>query len=712
MSLASQYPIETRDLVRRIKAAHVAVGLSILAGGPWMLYFLFTGQLRSLVYTLISLTPYLVIVFLFMRGHHYIARILWLFVASLINFYASLISGTATSPEIYFFALLAFPFLVFSWEHERRTMLIVGTLMAVVSGAALAADYFTVQIPFLPKLSGATAASDAANVMTEFFIRVTVAVILLAELGYFAYLTRQSNIEAAEALERAQDASRAKGEFLANMSHEIRTPMNGLIGMLEVLESMGVDERQAPTVGTIRNSAFSLLRIIDDILDASKIEAGKLDVDLRDTELVPVVEGVALTLRPLADDSDVKLRLFIDPDVPEWIKSDAGRLRQILLNLLSNAIKFSARRLTHRSGEVRLHVTKEPDGAVLFHLQDNGIGMDDDLKSRLFQPFSQGDASTKMHVAGTGLGLVITKNLVELLGGNITVNSQVNQGTEIKVTLPGQGGKGAKQLADISGLNVVCFSLSDINIDDGLRHMLEASEAKAYFIESVEKLAHIKFDTPPVVMLPTKDKLLGDEVQRTVSRLVPDCRFLRVSADRSEPTGYLSPDKYVLPIYPLMLSELLNAISLLGGRTAPPRDISADRKPTSALQQSHRDTNILVVEDNEINQIVMGKQLDILGFQYEIAPNGEEGLKLWQTGAYDLVLTDCHMPLLDGFGLTAKIREIETNEAREPSPIIAITANALDGEAERCIAAGMDGYLAKPVELDALRAKLREFLPN
>lgn len=708
MQTTSQNPVETRDLIRRIKAAHVAVGLSILAGGPWMLYFLFTGQVRSLIYTFVSLSPYFFIVLLFMRGHHYVARLLWLFIATLVNFTLTIVGGNQTSPEIYFFALLAFPFLVFSWEHERRTMLVVGVLMACISMVGLAADYFEFNEMILPNLSVTSAASPEMNAQTDFFIRLTVAVILLAELGYFAYLTRQSNLEAAEALVQAQSASRAKGEFLANMSHEIRTPMNGLIGMLEVLESMGVNERQAPTVGTIRNSAFSLLRIIDDILDASKIEAGKLDVELRDIELVPVVEGVALTLRPLADETDVKLRLFIDPDVPEWIKSDSGRLRQVLLNLLSNAVKFSSRRLTNRAGEVRLHVTNGPDDTVLLHLSDNGIGMDDDLKTRLFQPFSQGDASTKMHVSGTGLGLVITKNLVELLGGKITVESQANQGTEVKVFLPGKGGKGPRHLADVSGLDVACFSLADINIEDGLRHMLEASDANVRIIDSVDKLAHIRFNNPPVILLPTKDKLLGDEVQRTVERLVPGSRFLRFSADRSVRLGHQPPNVYTIPIYPLMLSEMLEAIALLGGRIAAPEPPKPDvAKPEEVAQ---RDTRILVVEDNEINQIVMGKQLDILGFPHDIAPNGEEGLKLWRSGDYDLVLTDCHMPKLDGFGLTAEIRAIEAAEARQPSPIIAITANALDGEAERCIAAGMDGYLAKPVELESLRAKLREFL--
>ena len=710
MQATLSHPVETRDLIRRIKAAHVAVGLSILAGGPWMLYFLFTGQVQSLIYTFASLSPYFLIVVLFMRGHHYIARLLWLFVATMVNFVVTLLGGNETSPEIYFFALLAFPFLVFSWEHERRTMLVVGAFMTVISAVGLAADYFALNEMILPNFSVTSAASEQTNAQTDFFIRLTVAVILLAELGYFAYLTRQSNLEAAEALVQAQAASRAKGEFLANMSHEIRTPMNGLIGMLEVLESMGVDERQAPTVGTIRNSAFSLLRIIDDILDASKIEAGKLDVELRDTELVPVVEGVALTLRPLADETGVKLRLFIDPDVPEWIKSDAGRLRQVLLNLLSNAVKFSSRRLTNRPGEVRLHVAKSGDDSVLLHLRDNGIGMDDDLKTRLFQPFSQGDASTKMHVSGTGLGLVITKNLVELLGGEISVDSQSNQGTEVKVYLPAGGGNGPGNLADVSGLDVAVFSLSDINIEDGLRHMLELSAANIHVIESVDRLAHVKFNNPPVILLPTKDKLLGDEVQRTVERLLPGSRFLRFTPDRSQQLGHQPPNVYTIAIYPLMLSEMLEAIALLADRVAPKIARQPDTPKPEPIAQ--RDTRILVVEDNEINQIVMGKQLDILGFPHEIAPNGEEGLKLWRSGNYDLVLTDCHMPKLDGFGLTAEIRAIEAAEALQPSPIIAITANALDGEAERCIAAGMDGYLAKPVELESLRAKLREFLSS
>ncbi|CUH69341.1 Sensor kinase protein RcsC [Thalassovita autumnalis] len=705
-------PALTRDLIRRIKAAYVAVGLSIFAGVPWLIYFLWNGMYASVVYTLISLAPYFVIVLLFWRGYHYLGRVFWLLVASLVSFLTALAGGDHASPEVYFFALLAFPFLVFSWERERRTMIVIGAYLIVLALLALGSDFLGLSELLLPNLPSQPQANTAAqNAQTDFFIRMTVAIILMAELGYFAYLTRQSNTEAANALIQAQQASRAKGEFLANMSHEIRTPMNGLIGMLEVLESMGVDERQAPTVGTIRNSAFSLLRIIDDILDASKIEAGKLDVELNRTELLPVIEGVAQTLRPLADDSDVRLRLFIDPRIPHWVISDSGRLRQILLNLASNAIKFSSRRLTNRDGEVFFRVTKVGDNRVEFRLSDNGIGMDDSMKDRLFQPFSQAEGASKMHISGTGLGLVITKNLVELLGGKINVDSQPGIGTEITVTLPLRKADGPSRLPDITDTEIVCFSLSDINIDDGLRKMLQRSGAKIDFVNSVEQLSRLRFAQTPIIILPTDDVVLGNEVQRTVERMLPGTKFLRFTSDRSARYGLTHPDSYLVQIFPLMLSDLLLAIATLAGRQTV-EEPTPTQPPVEPAPEAAGTTRILVVEDNEINQVVLSKQLEIIGFPHDIASNGAEGLKRWRSGDFHLVLTDCHMPIMDGFELTAEIRETEKSLQMPPTPIIAITANALEGEAERCLQAGMDGYLAKPIELNALRQKLIEVMAS
>lgn len=699
------------DLDRRIKAAYAAVGLSIFAGVPWLLYFLWNGSYYAMGLTLASLSPYLLVVALFYWGKHYAGRVLWLLFAATSNCLVSLVSVPGSSPEIYGFALLAFPFLVLSWERERTTMVIVGGYIAALSALGLSADFFGLQQIIAPDAAAKaleTAPQDAAR--SEFYVRVTTAVILLVELAYFAYLTRQSNAEAANALVQAQEASKAKSEFLANMSHEIRTPMNGLIGMLEVLESMGVDERQAPTVGTIRNSAFSLLRIIDDILDASKIEAGKLDVDLTKTELVPVIEGVAQTLRPLADDSDVRLRMFIDPRIPAWVLSDSGRLRQVLLNLMSNAIKFSSRRLTGREGSVVFRVEQRSNNTVRFKISDNGIGMDDDLKQRLFQPFSQGVASSQMQVTGTGLGLVITKNLVELLGGEVEVNSVHGRGTEITVNLPLRPVDGPQRLADVTDVQVACFSFSDIDIDEGLRRMLERSGAEVQFVNSVDQLSNLQFSGPQVIILPTDDRVLAEEVKRTVERLLPNARFLRFTSDRSARLGMVSANDFQVQILPLLMSDLLLGISTLAGRTD-----DSDRPAPATLRvvdpvRAAEDTRVLVVEDNEINQIVLSKQLDILGFPHEIANNGKDGLLRWKEGRFDLILTDCHMPLMDGFELTAAVRDTEQSLAIPPIPIVAITANALEGEAERCLQAGMDGYLAKPIELNALRQKLSEIL--
>lgn len=701
-----------RDMKRRLRATYVAIALYIVSGIFWFTSFALSGKAVEAGFTALSLSPYLIVIPLLIVGKHLIARMMWLIYMSVFFFVMALIAPPSANPGLHFYTLLAFPLLVFSWEIERKSLIFATSFVAVLAVLTLGEEPLQ-----LRELLGMPAAYDTTlPPVTEspgqvFWSRVTVGIILLVQMASFAYLTQQSNADVALALAQARQAGKAKGAFLANMSHEIRTPMNGMIGMLEVLENIGINERQAPTVGTIRNSAFALLRIIDDILDASKIEAGKLDIRQEPAEFLPIVEGVVQTVRPLADDTDVKLRLFIDPALPAWIVSDAGRLRQILLNLTSNALKFSSRQLTHRDGEVMIRITPNGKDKVCFRISDNGIGMDQSLKDRLFQPFSQGDNAGKLHIAGTGLGLVITKNLIELLGGTIAVDSATNEGTDILVTLPLVKAEGESRLADISGLDLICFTLGDININDGLRDILERSGAQTAFVNSIEALRGFTHKAYPIVLIPTDDTILADEVQRAATRLLPGCKVLRFSSDRTARFGSLSPNCYQVQIQPMLLSDLMRGIATLAGRDMPKHGQTTNQTAIPSTTLTQQNARILVVEDNEINRIVLSKQLDMLGFSHELALNGAEGLSRWQSGRFDLILTDCHMPVLDGFELTAKIRDTENVRNLSKIPIIAITANAMEGEAERCISAGMDGYLAKPIELNSLRQKLAEILP-
>ncbi|SHM68769.1 PAS domain S-box-containing protein [Duganella sacchari] len=401
---------------------------------------------------------------------------------------------------------------------------------------------------------------------------------------------------------RERRTAQAKSQFLATMSHEIRTPMNGVICMIDLLARSALKPHQLAMADLIRDSASSLLGIIDDILDFSKIEAGRLDTENEPIAVADVVETVCAMLSCLAKKQGVELTLFTDPAIPRLVLGDQLRLRQVLINLINNAIKFSAG--AGNAGHVAVRamlVASEPGRATVeFQVVDNGIGMTQDTISRLFVAFSQADSSTTRRFGGTGLGLAISHRLVELMGGAITVYSAPGKGATFSVRLP--------------------FALSP-----------------------------------------------NQETGRDPQDMDAD----RMSVDAN----------------------------VLEPRQAPSRE------------QARREGRlILVAEDNHLNQMVIEQQLTLLGFAADLTANGEQALARWRSGDYALLLTDLNMPAMDGYQLTAAIRTAESPE--RPIPIVALTANALKGERERCKAAGMNDYLSKPASLAALQNMLESWLPK
>ena len=701
-----------RQLDRRIRASRFAVTAMLIASFPWLAYFTYLQDFERLSIVLMGMAGPVVGLILFWTGRHYLARVLTL-AALVISFaIAACYFGGSGSPDLLFVVLLALPFVFFSRRYE---WFMLTASVALTFGTAVfifASDLLGLRDLFFSSPPRPLEAPE----LHSFGLKLTVAILITLEIGYFAWITEQATVASERALQNSDAAVRAKGAFLANMSHEIRTPMNGMMGMIEVLETTDLNARQTRVVGTIRNSASALLRIINDILDASKIEAGKLDVENAKVELRPLVEGIAQTMQTTADEADVRIRLLIDPDLPEWIMMDSGRLRQVLLNLLSNGVKYSSKRLTGRQGEVQVLAEQRPEGTLRFCITDNGVGMDPDFMARLFEPFLQAEASASRLVGGTGLGLVITRSLIELMRGHISVDSTPDRGTIVTVDLPLDPVKGPSRMPDLSGLDVICFDLLDQAARDGMERLLTKAGARVRFVRVVEDLARPDERGPaaPIILMPTTSDAQSLALRTAATAQIPDAKFVRFSSSRSARYGLQDPDCYLIQIFPMMTSELLQAIAVLGGRAGEPaHDIvvsgnSADRAdghPSPGLDDA-KNHMILVAEDNEINQIVLSNQLGILGYPHEIAADGRAALEKWQSGHFDLILTDCHMPLMDGFELTAEIRRLESEREGAHTPIIAVTANVLEGEAEKCVNSGMDGYLAKPVNLGALKDKL------
>jgi len=547
---------------------------------------------------------------------------------------------------------------------------------------------------------------------------------------------RRLQRELTEAKQAAESAMLAKGEFLATMSHEVRTPLNGIIPMLDLLQSSKLALDQREMLNTALQSARQLLRIVDDILDYSKLEANRLQLESVNINLREMLDSVVRLLERQAQAKGLRLALHVDPNVRPGLRGDPLRLRQVVSNLVSNALKFTERGSialnVSRLGETRTH------HQMRFEVRDTGVGISPEAASKLFSAFSQADASTTRIYGGTGLGLAICKRIVDLMGGRIGVESEIGRGSVFwfEVPLLKPAGEIEGRRTDAQGARALVLT-SDTTLQRRLTQALSHWGIDAHVVPTTQEALNQLRAAASVAVLRSYDLLLVDlgsirstmvALQRNLANMdgidALRCVFIEgndpAPADLRElANAIVVPRSIADTDLRLQITRLLAGETVAGAGRESEAAVTLAALPSAqaalegvAAQPRQLKGRLLLVEDNPVNLMVAQRLISLTGMHCDTAENGEQALEKLDRGHYDIVLMDCQMPIMDGYSATRAWREREADQHLPHLPIIAMTANAMAGDRQKCLDAGMDDYLSKPVSRPQLEETLARWLAH